>query len=119
MYKTQNGWTKQSMIEHIKKEFKGKSVKNDGSCLYRGPNGTKCAVGMFLTDEQAKLADNNEINGERRTSIRSVSFNHSDFLNCLPLELEGLEALQSIHDRSFKYTSLKDILNFVNDKVED
>ena len=30
-----------------------KSQAYDGTCLYRGPAGTKCAVGCLLTDEEA------------------------------------------------------------------
>lgn len=30
------------------------SVHEEGFCLYRGPNGTKCAAGFFLTDEEAE-----------------------------------------------------------------
>jgi hypothetical protein len=32
----------------------GKPSMNKTSCLYRGPGGTKCALGHMLTDEQLK-----------------------------------------------------------------
>lgn len=28
-----------------------KSERAEGACLYRGPNGTKCAIGMLIADE--------------------------------------------------------------------
>lgn len=28
------------------------SVNKDGYCVYRGPNGTKCAVGHLITDDE-------------------------------------------------------------------
>ena len=29
------------------------SLSGEGKCRYRGPNGLKCAAGIFLTDEQS------------------------------------------------------------------
>jgi len=29
----------------------GKTSKNSSSCMYRGPNGLKCAIGMLIPDE--------------------------------------------------------------------
>ena len=31
-----------------------KSADNDDACLYRGPNGTKCAAGHILTDAEVE-----------------------------------------------------------------
>lgn len=33
------------------------SVNEVGDCLYRGPNGLKCAAGIFLTNKQAEKLD--------------------------------------------------------------
>ncbi len=47
-----NRWTRQKMIDHVKSNFKGKSIGMDGVCLYRGPDGKKCAVGLFIPDSE-------------------------------------------------------------------
>lgn len=54
MYKPINGYTKESMIETIEREFTGKAVnENDYSqCFYRSPTGQKCAIGCFIKDEE-------------------------------------------------------------------
>ena len=33
------------------------SMTDHGLCKYRGPNNTACAVGLFLTDEEAEAMD--------------------------------------------------------------
>ena len=34
-----------------------RSTNNKGSCLYRGPNGLKCIIGMLVDDEIAAIWD--------------------------------------------------------------
>lgn len=33
------------------------SMNSMGLCKYRGPNGTMCAVGLFVTDDEAEVMD--------------------------------------------------------------
>ena len=60
---------------------------NDTFCMYRGPNGTKCAVGALVTDE--------ECDGWGNMAVRDVR---------LPQRLEEhydfLEEMQFCHDES-------------------
>lgn len=39
------------MLEHLRAQG-CRSVDEFDSCLYRGPNGTKCAVGALIPDEK-------------------------------------------------------------------
>lgn len=39
--------------DHLITKASPKSMEGD-ECLYRGPNGTKCAVGALVTDEECK-----------------------------------------------------------------
>lgn len=39
------------MVQHLRAQ-KVKSLASDGTCLYRGPNGLKCAVGALIPDEE-------------------------------------------------------------------
>lgn len=112
MYKCINGWTKESMIEHVKKEFKGKSERAYRGCLYRNGAGFKCAVGMFIPDSE--YHENMEVSGP------VVRLLH-DFprLNInMPLDVAGCAKLQSIHDISGSENTLSDILNWIENNVE-
>lgn len=43
--------------EHFVVNYSPLSMNEDKQCLYRGPNGTKCLIGMILPDDIAKIAD--------------------------------------------------------------
>ena len=111
---TINGWTKQSMLEHIKTNFKGKSIntKSDGEdiCLYRGPDGKKCAVGLFIPDEKYDR------------SMEECS-PLSDVLRCVtqhfPLNPENMRVLQYIHDTSKEENCLSQMIEWVEQNVID
>ena len=52
-----------SLFEKIKSAMlkqKARSQSDDGQCLYRGPNGLKCAVGVLIDDKYF----NEEYNGK-------------------------------------------------------
>lgn len=112
-YQTKNGWTKESMIAHIKAEFKGKSVSdtNTEECLYRGPNGVKCAVGMFIPDDRYSPDMENK-------SAEGLLERHDYVTQFLPLNLRRMDDLQCVHDRSHPDNTLKDMLQWIEDNVE-
>lgn len=68
-----------------------RSSRGSNTCVYRGPNGTMCAVGCLLPDDVAKAADSKFL------SVTGL-INH----DMLPAELRPhallLERLQHIHD---------------------
>ena len=88
-FQTINCWTKAKMIEHVKANFKGKSVADPytGTCMYRGPDGKKCAVGLFITDKHYNV----ELEGK----VASLDLFKS--IPLLPLEY-GLQSFQLFHD---------------------
>lgn len=114
-YKTQNSWTKESMIAHIKAEFKGKSTKfnSDVRCMYRGENGAKCAVGMFIPD------DNYQLYMDRDVGPASELFKAAPALiKMMPLKHYDMQVFQGIHDNSHPDSTLQDMLTWVENNVE-
>ncbi len=70
------------------------SVAADGSCVYRDPDGAKCAAGFLLTDEEASGCEGHTID------------------NVCPVRLEAhvilLLRLQDAHDRAADWCSPED-----------
>jgi hypothetical protein len=111
MYKIINGWTKDKMIKHIEKNFKGKSFINNDDCLYRTEDGRKCAVGLFIPDDKYRESMEN-------IWVPNVvrDYGLEEFM---PLNNLGLSALQRVHDESAKDETLGDMLAWINENVED
>lgn len=119
--KTINGWTKKSMIAHIKKNFKGKSFiqtpdgysPNDITCLYRGPNGKKCAVGMFIPNKlYSKTIEGGAFSDIEPKRLSKIS-------QYMPLE--DMDELQRVHDNRNYYKKsevLKHMLDWIETNVE-
>jgi hypothetical protein len=112
MYTSINGWTKEKIISFIKKEFKGKSVMLNGkSCAYRGINGAKCAVGMFIPDSMYDTKMENLCTSavvEINTALEAV----------FPLNVCNMEELQSIHDGSNPDETLHEMIDWIEKNVE-
>lgn len=86
------------VVEHLKRQGVASFGKGpDGSlmCLYRGPDGTSCAIGCLLTDDEVSGIRENE-------TVEKLVENHK-----LPRRLNRLGApfltsLQSAHDDGYK-----------------
>lgn len=94
-----NGFTKKKMIAVIKREFKGKSFidrSNGITCAYRGEDGTKCAVGMFIPDNLYHSAMDSD---EAGTTIQHIVNLSPKLKQVLPLNIKALEEFQTIHDQ--------------------
>src|SRR5271165_456575 len=90
-YKCQNGWTKEDMIAHVFLNFKGRSVRKY-NCLYRGPKGKQCAVGMFIPDEQYTPEMEGKVpNTDTGSLFKSIKF---------PLKLHAMDDFQTSHDNA-------------------
>ncbi len=108
----------EKVITHLIKQGV-RSVSPDIGCLYRGPNGTKCAIGCLLTDKiySSDMESNN------------VSGLISDFRNMLPKYIveneEFLSELQHLHDdyhnwgkNGLKRLAIKGVANSFNLSVD-
>lgn len=79
------------------------SVDHDaGKCLYRGPNGTKCAIGVWIPDE---LYDADFDRGETGSAI----IEREDIVEILPDDIKALDIyllsdMQNWHDSFDAYT---------------
>lgn len=114
-YKTLNGWNKKSIVDHFKLNFKGKAfrslVSGVNNCAYRGDEGTKCAVGLFIPDELYSPTMEGHLYNDL---IRRFSVEH-----LMPLSRHGMESLQRVHDSSFTLTTFDQILGWIEENVED
>lgn len=70
------------------------------ACLYRGPNGTKCAVGILITDES--LIDDIEGIGIKRDGKVQRAVERSIGRKLTWAEIDMLMRLQNAHDDSVK-----------------
>lgn len=65
----------------------------DTQCLYRGPNGTKCAIGALITDEEYK-----RIEDARCKDLKVYEVEDLQIVSLQGLTIDFLEELQIIHD---------------------
>lgn len=111
-----NGWTVKKMIAHIKKNFTGNSFKvspgGDVSCLYRGPNGEKCAIGMFIKDKDYNENMEDNCASEVRRNNPNLKF---------PLASDAMDTLQSQHDRCCEdnISALPVMIKWIKENVTD
>lgn len=113
-YNLINGWTKQELMSKIKLEFKGKSLAHETprTCLYRGPEGKKCAVGLFIPDELYSQAFENR-------SYFSLTNKNPELRKFMPMDEESMNALQFVHDTSKIETTKEKILKWIDTNVFD
>lgn len=95
--------TLETVVRHM---FKQGVQSGDGdACFYRGPNGTSCAVGCLIPDDQY---DPNMDSQVHATSIGAVYKRFKDlpfFKNLTTKDIKFLEKLQSVHDRDRNWDS--------------
>lgn len=95
MYKLQNGWTKERMIEQIYLKNNGtRSVRASicaTACFYRGQNDNACGIGCFIPDG---------VYGTLMEGLGAYTLfeRFSYLLPLMPLDEGGMARLQSIHD---------------------
>jgi hypothetical protein len=86
-----NGWTKNKVIKHIEKNFKGKAQTEDGFCIYKTEDGKKCAVGMFIPDGHSAA---NSI-----TNVEGLLLDYPDLKKVMPFSERDLRIFQNVHDQ--------------------
>lgn len=111
MFKTANGWTKAKIKKHVIANFKGQSVI-DKVCQYRGEDGAKCAIGMFMPDSEYE-----ETFEGKGVSLLLKDNPHLE--KFMPLKGDGLNHFQDAHDVTTADSCLDQILDFIDEKVED
>ena len=112
MYNTQNGWTKERMKQEIQEKMLGHcSVDDEGDCVYRAPDGNRCAVGVFLPDAAYR---------ETMETLLVSDF-YSDIHMYMPLGLEGMYELQDRHDGLVRneYDPRPALLAWIDKNVQD
>jgi hypothetical protein len=113
MYKTQNGWTKQRIIEQIKHRNNGEKAGNGEECFYRTKDGNACFAGCFIPDEDYKK----EFESRNIFALMSI---YPELVDKMPLPAHGMDELQRIHDKSFTGENLHEKMErWVNDNVEE
>jgi hypothetical protein len=85
-------WTHQAIFDTVARHLftQGCQATKDDSCLYRGPNGTKCAVGILIPDS----AYTEDMEFQSAESI----INDYDELEFLKPFRSLLTSLQYVHD---------------------
>ena len=80
----------------------GPSIDEDDTCLYKSPNGRRCAASLCLTDEAFDYAAEFEENSSHGTSIDKLAAeygrDHPDEDDLGGAMLEFLGDLQAAHD---------------------
>lgn len=93
--------TKQEIYDKVKAHLlaQGGPAMNDGTCVYRSPDGKKCAVGCLITDEaytpeieNVAVATIMEKAGLIRGALRQSGIEPT------PSMLNFLAQLQNVHD---------------------
>lgn len=115
MHKTINGWTKQEMLDRIESDFKGKATKGTVQCAYLTLDGRRCGIGLFIPKDH----DSESFNG----GVVSLLDAYPDLFTELPLDIDGSQELQMIHDNLSGYSTLIDQKNvlkqWINNRVTD
>jgi hypothetical protein len=92
--------TGQNLILTVWKEIHAQgypSYNPNEGCMYRGPHNSKCAVGLFLTDEEAEIFEGSSLHQLRITGRLPTRF----------VPYAGL--LQELQDAHDKYASKYDV----------
>jgi hypothetical protein len=110
MFKLSNGWTKERVMEQIRKYNNGtrSEVSEDGeiNCLYKAPNGNRCAIGCFIPDDHPSL--------EWEGGVLHLKRIYPELMKLMPFdEPMALLAFQRSHDNSDGdvYQSVQHFLN--------
>lgn len=115
-YQTLNGWTKEKMVEQIKKYNNGTKAWSDSisACMYLTSDNNRCAAGCFIPDAHPGL--------RFQGSVDRLVTGHPGLEKLLPLNISGMMMMQNEHDRvsTSENVSMHDILTrWIESNVED
>jgi hypothetical protein len=115
MFKTINGFTKQKIKDVINQRFTKKSMGPDGTCVYRGPEGSMCVVGCFIPDTEI---DEDFLANINQRSVTGLFSKRPHLKDLMPIEYTGLIEFQEAHDEGYDCTK-RDLIEWVENNVEE
>lgn len=86
-----------------------RSVDGDNRCVYRGPDGLKCAAGFLMPDEAFDVDLNN-------LTIYTVPYFKNNYN---PLELQFIKRMQTIHDNHVSAHPIKSFKDYFFLKMKE
>lgn len=121
MFKTINGWTKARMIQEIQTKMLDHKSTNGFVCVYRAPDGNRCAMGVFIPDDlyDSKMECKNAHALTQRSSHYEI---FKPLLAVLPLGFEGMTDLQAVHDNDYIQDTEDPrprLIKWIEENVED
>lgn len=114
MYKTINGYTKQSMKDRIVLKNNGnRCIDMNGACTYSMDNDTnRCAVGCFIPDGHDGLDSNDFVN--------TLLVIYKDLSDEMPLSVDGMRMFQGVHDNNMGKDDIHyDLFKWIDENVID
>lgn len=82
------------------------SQRDDGTCLYRGPGGLKCAVGVLIPDDVYTRKMELDDLGETGNGVHGLLYRHAHVLpGYFSENVRLLSRLQNVHDLMYDRTS--------------
>lgn len=78
------------IVRHLLRQNKRSRMPDGNICLYRGPNGLKCAIGCLISDKEYR----HEFEGAR-VAMLLTSYNCKQLMG---LNIRLLTAMQRLHD---------------------
>lgn len=100
--------TLETVVRHLFAQ--GRKAGDSKNCYYRAPDGTKCAVGILIPDDQydPRMDRDNET-----ISMIAVKFSEKPFFKSIREHMSFLTDLQNIHDNDAHWISTSAMKNAV------
>jgi len=90
MIKLINGWTKEKVMEQVKKYNNGRRAMIGSTCTYLDNEKNRCAVGCFIPDNHKGLYC--------EAPVKYLLLQHPDLEELMPFDIIGLTFFQKAHD---------------------
>ena len=108
----ENGFTKQSMKDLIKKYNNGTRSMDAGACVYETEDlKNRCAVGCFIPDGHEAL--------KYSGSGGALICEFPDLVNKMPLDGTGLQEFQDAHDNYEGENLHRMLFNWIDERIRD
>ena len=82
-----------TVVAHLRLQKKRSAKPGTNVCMYRGPDGTKCAVGVLIPDDQF----------DPTKEIQHISYLHSTIPALQGIDLDFLCEVQRVHDSAVNW----------------